>query len=113
MAWSGWKAASAYLAINIDRIADYNCNVCNWDPNGEYITHTFQKILVAMIKWDFSEINRLSCSTDASYESSSGCITRYISLNWKPGSCRPQFLIVQLFLVKALHNQKRKHFTES
>lgn len=33
----------AFLAAALDRFLDYNSNVCNWDCNGEYVTHTFQR----------------------------------------------------------------------
>ncbi|MBI4454521.1 MAG: DUF1156 domain-containing protein [Acidobacteria bacterium] len=56
------EALQSYLAMALDRLADYNSNVCNWDPNGEYITHTFQRFALP-IKWDFSEINPLSGAT--------------------------------------------------
>ncbi len=71
------EAMSAYLAINLDRLADYNSNICNWDPNGEYITHTFQRFALP-IKWDFSEINPIS-KTTGSYEGGSDWVARYIS----------------------------------
>ena len=49
------EAIVAILSLSINRFADYNSNICNWDCNGEYITHTFQRFALP-IKWDFSEI---------------------------------------------------------
>ncbi len=70
-------AIDGYLAVALDRLADYNSNVCNWDPNGEYITHTFQRFALP-IKWDFCEIDPSSGAT-GSYESASEWVTKYIS----------------------------------
>ncbi|WP_243137557.1 DUF1156 domain-containing protein [Desulfofundulus thermobenzoicus] len=70
------EAVGAYLGLAIDRLADYNSNVCNWDPNGEYITHTFQRFALP-IKWDFSEINALSGAT-GDYVGGLDWIFRYI-----------------------------------
>lgn len=71
------EAIYAYLAICLDRLADYNSNVCNWDSNGEYITHTFQRFALP-IKWDFSEINPASGAT-GDYMGGLDWISRYIS----------------------------------
>ncbi|MFZ5897983.1 MAG: DUF1156 domain-containing protein [Bacillota bacterium] len=70
------EAVGAYLDLAIDRLADYNSSVCNWDPNGEYITHTFQRFALP-IKWDFSEINALSGAT-GDYAGGLDWIFRYI-----------------------------------
>ncbi len=74
-AW--YEAIFSYLLASIDRLADYNSGICNWDPNGEYITHTFQRFALP-IKWDFSEINPTSGAT-GDYRSAIDWIARYIS----------------------------------
>ncbi len=66
-----------YLAICVDRLVDYNSSVCNWDPNGEYITHTFQRCALP-IKWDFSEINPIS-DTTGGYIGGIDWASRYIT----------------------------------
>lgn len=72
-----WReAVSAYLSAGIDRFADYNSTLCNWDNNSEYITHTFQRYALP-IKWDFSSVNPLSGSTGA-YDGALDWIARYI-----------------------------------
>jgi adenine-specific DNA methylase len=58
--WS--EAICSLISAAIDRLADYNSNICNWDCNGEYITHTFQRFALP-IKWDFAEINPHSGAT--------------------------------------------------
>lgn len=73
-----WREGiSAYLASSVDRFADYNSNLCNWDNNSEYITHTFQRFALP-IKWDFSSVNPLSGSTGA-YDGALDWISRYVS----------------------------------
>ncbi len=71
------EALEVYLAVSIDRLADYNSNICNWDPNGEYITHTFQRFALP-IKWDYSEIDPASEATGG-YTGSLDWISRYLS----------------------------------
>ena len=72
-----WReAVSAYLSSAVDRFADYNSNLCNWDNNSEYITHTFQRFALP-IKWDFSSVNPLSGSTGA-YDGAVDWISRYV-----------------------------------
>lgn len=70
------EAVAAYLAIGVDRQADYNSNICNWDCNGEYITHTFQRFALP-IKWDFSEINPLG-DTTGNYLGGMDWVSRFI-----------------------------------
>jgi adenine-specific DNA methylase len=71
-----WReAVSAYLSAATDRFADYNSNLCNWDNNSEYITHTFQRYALP-IKWDFSSVNPLSGSTGA-FDGALDWIARY------------------------------------
>lgn len=70
------EAVGSYLGICLDRLADYNSSICNWDPNGEYITHTFQRFALP-IKWDFSEINPLSGAT-GDYRGGLDWIARYV-----------------------------------
>ncbi len=49
------EALEAYLAIGIDKCADYNSTICAWDANGEYMTHVFMRFALPM-KWDFAEV---------------------------------------------------------
>lgn len=50
------------LALATDRFLDYSSNICNWDCNGEYITHTFQRFALP-IKWDFCEVPPIAETT--------------------------------------------------
>ncbi|MBL8809843.1 MAG: DUF1156 domain-containing protein, partial [Planctomycetaceae bacterium] len=51
--WS--EAVLAYLAVVIDKVADYNSTVCVWHRPHEKIAHTFTRFALP-ITWDFSEI---------------------------------------------------------
>jgi putative DNA methylase len=54
--WS--EAICAYLAIAVDRIADYNSSLCHWHLR-EYIVNTFQRFALPM-NWDYCEIPVIS-----------------------------------------------------
>lgn len=71
------EALEAYLAIGLDRLADYNSDICNWDPNGEYITHTFQRFALP-IKWDYCEVSPCA-DTTGTYNGGIDWIARYVS----------------------------------
>lgn len=53
------KAVTTYLAINVDRLADYNSVICQWQVSGEKIGHTFGRQAIPMT-WDFCEVNPFS-----------------------------------------------------
>ena len=60
---SEWvEAVEAYLAINIDRLADYSSMLSIWVIIGECQGHTFTRYALP-ITWDCSEINPFSGST--------------------------------------------------
>ena len=56
------EAVKTYLAINVDRLADYNSMISIWVIIGECQGHTFTRYALP-ITWDFSEINPFSGST--------------------------------------------------
>ena len=56
------EAVAVNVALAIDRFCDYNSNICNWDCNGEYVTHTFQRFALP-IKWDFCEVPAIAETT--------------------------------------------------
>jgi hypothetical protein len=55
-------AVGAYLAICVDRLADYSSAVCSWHNGREIIRNTFGRFALP-IMWDFCEVNPLSDST--------------------------------------------------
>ncbi|MCG5216155.1 DUF1156 domain-containing protein [Streptosporangium soli] len=52
------KALTTYLALAIDRIADYDSSFAGWLPSHEKVTHTFPQQSIRMA-WDFVEIDPL------------------------------------------------------
>ncbi|MCT7978901.1 DUF1156 domain-containing protein [Laspinema olomoucense] len=56
------EAIAVYIAFAIDKIADYNNNICTWHINRESIGHLFTRQAIPM-SWDFTEANPLSQSS--------------------------------------------------
>ena len=56
------EAIDRYLAINVDRLANYSSTICFWVTTGECQGNTFSRYALP-ITWDFSEINPFSGST--------------------------------------------------
>jgi len=50
------RALATYLALGVDRVADYNSSFCIWNIQSEKIAHTFNFQAIPMV-WDFAEIN--------------------------------------------------------
>jgi len=58
-----WKEALiAYIAVSIDKLADYNSNLCIWNVPGETMNHVFTRFAFPVV-WDYAELNPLSSST--------------------------------------------------
>ena len=55
------KAVVTYLALAVDKAADYGSSLCNWIPNG-FIFSSFGRQALAMV-WDYAESNPFSHST--------------------------------------------------
>lgn len=70
------KAVASYLAIAVDRLADYNSVICRWAPHGEYVGNTFTRQAIPMI-WDYIELNPFSGST-GDWKSALGWILKVI-----------------------------------
>jgi putative DNA methylase len=53
------EAVSAYLALSVDRLADYSSAVCSWHNSGEKMRNTFGRFALPIV-WDFTEVNPCS-----------------------------------------------------
>ena len=53
---------ATYLALMVDRLADYSSTVCSWNVPGEKMRNTFSLQAIPMI-WDYAEVNPFSSST--------------------------------------------------
>jgi adenine-specific DNA methylase len=49
------KAVTTYLALALDRLADYSSTLCVWTNSGEFIAHTFGRQALPMV-WDYVEM---------------------------------------------------------
>jgi putative DNA methylase len=56
------KAVVTYLALGLDRLADYNSVQCVWHTSKELVAHTFGRQALQMV-WDYIEVNPLSNAT--------------------------------------------------
>ena len=56
------NAITTYLALTIDRCADYWSSQCSWHAGRDIIRNTFARQAIPMI-WDFAETNPFSEST--------------------------------------------------
>lgn len=75
-------AIALYLALCIDKLADYNNSLCTWNPTNENIGHLFSKQTIPMA-WDFPEISPLNGGL--SFEAISNGIAKTVeSLPAKP-----------------------------
>jgi putative DNA methylase len=74
---SEWhEAITAYLAIQNDKVADYNSQVCMWHISGEKIGHTFTRFALP-ITWDFVEL-ALTNDVGGAYSAQLDWLSRYI-----------------------------------
>jgi hypothetical protein len=71
------EAVCAYLALCIDRLADYSSAVCSWHNTGEKMRNTFGRFALPMV-WDFCEVNPLS-ETSGNFLGAVEWIARYVS----------------------------------
>ena len=70
------EAVEAYLAILIDRLADYNSTICTWHINLEAMGHTYTRFALP-ITWDFAELNPFSKKTGG-YLPQIGWVVRFL-----------------------------------
>ncbi len=53
------KVLTTYLALNINRVADYENNLCRWVNTWESIVNLFSRQAIPMV-WDYAELNPFS-----------------------------------------------------
>ncbi|MEM4565067.1 MAG: DUF1156 domain-containing protein [Archaeoglobaceae archaeon] len=62
------KAVVSYLGLLINRIADFETNLCRWHPQWQFIPNTFARQALPM-SWDYSELNPFSPILTGTWES--------------------------------------------
>lgn len=70
------EAISAYLALVLDKAADYNSMVCTWHNSGEKIGHTYARFALP-ITWDFAEL-ALPNEVGGAYMAQLDWVARYV-----------------------------------
>jgi len=74
---SEWvEAITAYLAIQNDKVADYNSQVCHWHVSGEKIGDTFSRFALPIV-WDFTEL-AVTNDVGGAYSAQLDWLSRYI-----------------------------------
>lgn len=70
------KGVVSYLAIGVERSADYNSSLSRWVSHGEFIGNTFTRQALPMV-WDYFELNPSSQAT-GDWNSALGWILRVV-----------------------------------
>lgn len=79
---SDWvEAIAGYLAIGIDKLADYIAALCTWHVTGEKMSHVFVRFALP-INWDYAELNPLS-SSSGNYLSCIDWVSKVIEQNMR------------------------------
>jgi len=55
-------AVATYLALGVDRLADYNSGIARWVSHGEFVGNTFTRQALPMV-WDYFELSPYSEAT--------------------------------------------------
>lgn len=58
------ETLATFLALSIDRCADFNNALCRWSPSNEKVMNLFSRSAIPMV-WDYSEANILGESVGA------------------------------------------------
>ncbi len=53
------KVLTTYLALIVDRVADYENNLCRWNFPWDYVVNLFSRQVIPMV-WNYAELNPLS-----------------------------------------------------
>ncbi len=70
------EAIGAYLAVVVDRVADYSSASCSWHNSGEKMGHTFARFALPIL-WDYAEAAVLG-NASGSYSGALDWVGRYI-----------------------------------
>jgi len=70
------EAVVAYLAVTIDRLADYSSTVCSWHNSGEKLRNTFARFALPFV-WDFTEVLPFS-DTSGGYPGALEWVVRFL-----------------------------------
>ncbi len=103
---SEWiEAVSAYLALLINKVADYNCTCARWQDNDEAINHLFDAARIPIV-WDYVEANVIGEAV-SSYQSHRTMQSRVLSrlFHWPHfGDPLPDINCADVLEVRLPHN---------
>lgn len=89
------EAVEVYLAILLDRLADYGSTLCIWETRATEVKHTFGRFALPMT-WDFAEGNPLS-KYNRYYKGAIEYVARFLARTLsglQPGQSYPKILNV-------------------
>lgn len=81
------EAVVAYMAITLDRQADYSSAICMWHNSRETLAHTFTRYALPMI-WDYCEVNCFS-ETTGGFQGGLEWVARVVQENMQYRSSPP------------------------
>ncbi len=84
--------AIGFLALAVDRLADYSSALCMWHTGGEKLSHTFTRFALPAV-WDYCEVNVLS-ETTGGFLGGLDWVARVVSANLKSLAKSPPPLVV-------------------
>ena len=70
------NALQTFLALSMDRVADFNNSLCRWSPSNQKVMNLFGRQVIPMV-WDFAEANTLGTSV-GSWETCSEYVAKCI-----------------------------------
>jgi len=93
------EALTAYLALSLDRLADYSSTVCSWHNSKEQMRNTFGRFALPIV-WDFTEVEPFS-ETSGGYLGAIEWISRFINYSLDFGAQASQPHIVQSSAIRS------------
>ena len=95
------EAVGAYLALAVDRLADYSSTICSWTNGRETIRDTFGRFALPMV-WDFTEVEPCA-ETSGGYFGAIEWIAQFISHALDLMSKPPLPSVIQKSATQNLH----------
>ena len=87
LAWN--EAISVYLALTLDRLADYSSSICSWSVSRENVRSTFGRFALPIV-WDYCEVYSTS-ETSGGYPGALEWVVRFLAnrLGFSPSAATP------------------------
>jgi putative DNA methylase len=95
------EAVTAYLALAVDRLADYSSSICSWHNSGEKLRNTFGRFAFPIV-WDFAEVVPTS-QTSGGYLGAIEWISMFLRHSLGLPGSTPRPSVVRQSSVQKLH----------